>query len=604
MSHQPAQISGLHRGILRMWDFHAFPNVGKVIVAVFLFLCLSPVYSQGLKYSVIIDAPNAIQRLLEENLGLVRWQGNERVDRTLLRRLYRQTPDEIKRLLETEGYYAPKIDSSMEPSGDAYQIHIRVDPGEPVLVNQVMITFTGAITLQETSQQPRISDLQNKWALREGSRFRQADWEAAKRMLLRQVMQVRYPRARIADSQAIVDPAARTAILRVEIDSGSPVYFGEINIVGLKRYSEDIILRERPVKPDTIYRESALLNWQTRIQDTGYFRSVEVTADVDSGLDSVPVTVTVVENKKRHAAIGVGYSTDMGNRFSLIYDDLKFLGQELNLKSGLVLETRMQTAFAEVALPKTDSGFRNSIGGRFERSDIRGEDIRLASLYGKTSWGTPRLEHYATLEYLQESTRVKGVGDENTKALPLTYGIIKRRLNSQFNPTRGYAVQAQVGAAVEPVLTDKSYLRPYLKAGYFHPVGEKGNLLLRTELGAVLSSTREGIPSTVLFRTGGDQSVRGYAFESLGVKKGRATIGGRYLAVGSMEYQYYFYGNWGGAVFVDAGNAGDNFKELNPAFGYGIGVRWRSPAGPFGIDFAYGEKTNEFRVHFSFGFTF
>lgn len=604
MAKKITKTQGLRDGALCVRDFHFFFGLWKAVFAALLFLCLAPVYAEVSEYGVMIDAPDNIQQLLEENLSLVRWRGNDKVDRAQLRRLYRQAPNEIKKLLETEGYFAPFIDAKMDSSGDTFQIHIKIDPGEPVRVSEVNIVFDGAIILQEASQRPRESDLKNRWALHEGMRFRQADWEAAKGALLRQVMLVRYPRARITDSQAVIDPEAKTAVLHVAIDSGMPVRFGEIKIVGLDRYSEDIIMRERPVKPGAVYRENALVNWQTRIQDTGYFRFVEVVADVDSGLDEVPVTVNVVENKKRHAAIGVGYSTDTGNRLSLIYDDRTFFGQEWNLKSGVVLETRKQTGHAEIYFPKTEGGFSNSIGGKYERSDIQGEDTRLVSLFGKTSWGTPRLEQYVMLEYFNENTRVKGSDDEKSEALPLTYGVIKRALNNRLNPTRGYAVQAQIGSAVEPILTDKSFLRPYLKAVYYHPVGEKGNLLLRTEMGAVLSSSKEGIPFSVMFRTGGDQSVRGYAFESLGVKEGRATVGGRYLAVGSVEYQYYFYGNWGAAVFVDAGNAADNFNDLDPALGYGIGTRWRSPAGPLGIDFAYGEKTQEFRVHFSFGFTF
>lgn len=593
-----------HEGLLRVRRCHILFRLWQGAFAALLFSCLMPVYAGISDYGVMIDAPDNIQQLLEENLSLVRWRGNDRVDRAQLRRLYRQAPDEIKQLLETEGYFSPVIDARMEPAGESFQIHLTVDPGEPVRVSEVNIIFDGEIILQEASQKPRMSDLKKRWVLHEGMRFRQADWEAAKAALLRQVMQVRYPRARITDSQAVVDPETRTAVLRVKIDSGTPVRFGEIKITGLSRYGEDIIMRERPVKPGAVYRENALINWQTRIQDTGYFRFVEVIADVDSGLDDVPVTVSVVENRKRHAVVGIGYSTDTGNRFSLGYDDLKFFGQEWNLKSGIVLETRKQTAHAEIYFPKTEGGFTNSIGGKYERSDIQGEDTRLASLFGKTSWGTPRLEQFVMLEYLNENTRVKGADDKESEALPLTYGVIKRELNNRLNPTRGYAVQAQIGAAVEPVLTDRSFLRPYLKAAYIHPVGEKGSLLLRTEMGAVLSSSRDGIPSTVMFRTGGDQSVRGYAFESLGVTEGRATVGGRYLAVGSVEYQYYFHGNWGAAVFVDAGNAADNLNDLAPVFGYGIGARWKSPAGPLGIDVAYGEETQEFRVHFSFGFTF
>lgn len=578
--------------------------VRVLVCASFVLAGLPAANAQGGAYDVTIEAPGELRRLLEENLPVVRWRENDRIDRAQLRLLYRKTPDEVKRLLETEGYFSPEVKMQMASVGEKEKITVIVRPGEPVLVASVEIVFTGAITQQEASVRPKESDLRERWALHEGRRFRQADWEAAKGALLRQVRRVRYPRARMTKSQAEVDPDTRSVALHVEIDSGSPVRFGAIKIEGLKRYGEEVIMRERPVRPGSVYRQNALAGWQTRIQDTGYFRFVEVFADLDADTDEVPVTVKVVENKKRHAAVGMGYSTDMGSRVSLSYDDRTFLGQDWNLKSGLIMETRRKTGHAEVFFPRTEGGFSNSIGGRYERSDIQGEDTRLVTLFGKTAWGRPRFEQYVTLEYFNEKDRISGAEDEKAEALPLTYGFVRRALDNRLNPTRGYAVQAQVGGAVEGVLTDRSFIRPYLKAAYLHPVGKKGELLLRTEMGAVLSASREGIPDVLMFRTGGDQSVRGYAYESLGVSKGHATVGGRYLAVGSVEYQYYFYGNWGGAVFVDAGNAADNFDDLEPAVGYGVGARWRSPAGPLGIDFAYGEKTKDFRVHFSFGYTF
>jgi translocation and assembly module TamA len=112
------------------------------------------------------------------------------------------------------------------------------------------------------------------------------------------------------------------------------------------------------------------------------------------------------------------------------------------------------------------------------------------------------------------------------------------------------------------------------------------------------------VPSTFLFRAGGDQSVRGYAYQELGVREDDATVGGRYLATGSAELQYWFKPPWGMAVFYDAGNAADNLADLKPKVGYGVGARWRSPAGPINVDVAYGKAVHKVRLHFSLGFTF
>jgi translocation and assembly module TamA len=132
----------------------------------------------------------------------------------------------------------------------------------------------------------------------------------------------------------------------------------------------------------------------------------------------------------------------------------------------------------------------------------------------------------------------------------------------------------------------------------------RNDILIRGEAGLVIAATRSGIPSSFLFRTGGDQTLRGYAFESIGVPQGSAIVGGRYLALASVEYTRWVTDDFGAAVFIDAGDAFDHRSDLDLAVGYGIGLRWRSPVGPLRADVAYGEREHNFRLHFSVGFSF
>jgi translocation and assembly module TamA len=147
-------------------------------------------------------------------------------------------------------------------------------------------------------------------------------------------------------------------------------------------------------------------------------------------------------------------------------------------------------------------------------------------------------------------------------------------------------------------------VRTAAKATYLHPLGADSDLAVRGELGIVFAGARFGIPASFLFRTGGDQTVRGYAFESLGVRQGNAIVGGRYLALASVEYTRWIRPEWGVAAFVDAGDAFDEPGAFDAAVGYGIGARWRSPVGPFRADIAYGERSGKIRLHFSVGFGF
>ena len=120
----------------------------------------------------------------------------------------------------------------------------------------------------------------------------------------------------------------------------------------------------------------------------------------------------------------------------------------------------------------------------------------------------------------------------------------------------------------------------------------------------VLANDTRGIPQSMLFRTGGSNSVRGYDLESLGDDASGAVLGGRYFALASVEFTHWFRERIGGAVFVDAGNAWNDASRFPLVLGYGVGLRVASPIGPLRIDVAYGQADASVRLHFSLGLTF
>jgi translocation and assembly module TamA len=153
-------------------------------------------------------------------------------------------------------------------------------------------------------------------------------------------------------------------------------------------------------------------------------------------------------------------------------------------------------------------------------------------------------------------------------------------------------------------MATQDFARATGKVNVLIPFGRRFDFSARAEGGIVFADSRFGIPSTFLFRTGGDQTVRGYSYQSIGVPQGAAIVGGRYLAIVSAETTWWLAGDLGAAAFVDAGDAFDDRDAFDLAVGYGVGVRWRSPIGPFRADIAYGVRSSTLRLHFSVGFSF
>ena len=580
----------------------------------------------GLDYNVRIDAPGPLAKLLEQNLDLVRFRGNARIDREQLQRMVRAAPAQVKTLVATAGYYSPVISATYDRKSATPTVRVTVQPGEPTVVAEVALELHGFDTPpgQPATQQFDSTALKNSWALKQGAVFKQSDWEAAKRDFLRQVVQTRYPRAQLTDSTATVDPDAHQARLHVTLDSGPEMRFGDLRIEGLKRYPASLVANLNQIKPGDYYSEAALQSYQARLQDTGYFSSVEVSADTSAVLSEqldaaaeknapgstgattamapLPLLVRVTENKRKNVSVGLGYSTNTGNRSSLGYDDLSVFG--LRMKSALTVETRQQTASVNFFFPVTPQGYTDSVGASYVRSDLSGDVTGTSTVSAKRAWGTPLLERSVTLEFLSEDSTIGGLPTEHAKAVPLTYAVTFRRIDNLVFPTKGYVLNAQIGAAPLPVLTDEVFGRGYARAVLYHPLGVRGIAIFRAEGGALISKSKDGVPQAYQFRAGGDQSVRGYGYQELGVLEDGAVTGGRYLATASAEYQYWFKPLYGAAVFYDAGNAADSIRGLHPKSGYGIGARWKSPVGPINVDAAYGHAVHKYRLHFSLGFTF
>lgn len=566
-----------------------------------------PVQAASAHYQVEITAAVPLKDLLQKHLDMLKWRDNPRMSPAEWQRLFTLAPQNINDLIATEGYFAAKISPSLENQNGVYIAKFVVEAGTPVLVSDVSLKFTGDIATQPVDAKPSAEKLRETWLLKKGDPFRQEDWNQAKRKLLTEFLVERYPNASLNNSKAEVNLETQTVKLSIEIDSGTAIRFGNTTIVGLKRYKPRVVENLNPIKPGRIYNQSDLLTFQTRLQESGYFQSVEVSADtLDSNSSAeptiAPIKVTVIENRSIKMGIGAGFSTNTGPRLQLSVDDLNLFNLGWRLSSNLKLEKDAQVLASEIHLPTTKAGYRDSLNGNASHTLVEGLDLTVTQVGIKRAWGDRKLEQYVNANLLNESSTIDGAGSDSTYAATLGYGIILRHTDNDLNPTRGYLLNVQFTGAPFTSTANGSFLQSHVKTQAYYPITSSTQLIARAEIGLV--NGKNSAPELYLFRAGGDQSVRGYAYQSLGVKEGDAIVGARYIATGSVEVVQWLTNQWGAAVFVDAGNAANSLQDLSPVYGYGLGARWKSPLGPIGADIAYGESTGKYRLHFNIGVAF
>lgn len=154
----------------------------------------------------------------------------------------------------------------------------------------------------------------------------------------------------------------------------------------------------------------------------------------------------------------------------------------------------------------------------------------------------------------------------------------------------------------EHLLSDLSFIQVKNQLKLVTTLYPRVRLLTRLEGGATVVDDLAELPVSLRFFAGGDQSVRGYAYKSLGPLDNGELVGGRYLVAGSVEGEYRFLPKWAVAVFADAGNAFDH-GDYALKQSVGIGMRWISPVGPVRVDIAHpiNEPARNYRLHLTIG---
>ena len=563
-------------------------------------------------YAYEIDAPESLVKLIRDNTLLGRWQHRDDYDVSQRALFVRRAPDEVRQVLSTEGYFEPTV----EITESLFKVAMKVWTGPRSTVNLARLTFTGEI--EGGAYASRRAALEKAWPLPEGSFFTQRLWNNAKRDIINSLRNNGFPRARVVDSRAAVDLEKTAVSLDVGIDSGPLMRIGKVRFEGLERYDESVLTPLQQFRAGDVYTLQALQDFQTRLRDTQWFRTVTVLPDL-AGLDDDPdrrdigVRVVVVENQSRRLTLGIGYSTDRGIRGQIGWTNRNWLGRAWQLDSKLIIDRLAYTGNVGVRTPTEADGHYWATGLTIERTDIQNTINQTGNLYIGRGRQLREIEYFSSLTFqLDREWLLNDDGSRtyyNRHALVPGYSWNIRRIDSRLYPTRGYTFNAQLSGAVENVMSTTSFLRGYVRTLRFFPmpadtVFEGGVLMLVAEGGAVFSESRDGVPSQNLYRAGGAQSVRGYSYQSIGIRRGPSIIGGRYLVVGSIEYQHPIVPSVAGAVFYDRGGVSDFWRDMSTVAGYGLGVRLRTPVGPVNLDVAYGQADRRVRAHLSIGYTF
>lgn len=560
-------------------------------------LLLSQAY--GLDLTVRVEGvDSAVRDTIKASLSIEKERTRSGLTVSRMNLLYKEALSEIPNAMRPFGYFKPIVESQLEQFDGAYTAIFRITPGPKVKISRVNLGIQGA---GETD-----ASLQANFPLHEGDDLDQTAYEQAKQSTLSKAIRKGYLDARYIKHELRVDLQSYTATIELVIETGEHYLFGEV------RFKQDFMNPEflsRYVEfaPGDSFDQEKLLTLQSNLVDSEYFSHVEVGVQRDQAVDrQVPVDIVLTPNKPNRYRIGLGYATDIGPRLTLDHNRRRIGMNGKHMHSELSLAEQEQKISSEFIIPlERPAKDYLSFGASHNRARLDTHKSLLTTVNAKHIMSLEdKWVRTLGLDYSYESFEV---ADQKDRTLFLVPNVRWNRIsadNKRF-VQRGSLVDLYLEGALDQVLSSATYLQGVATTKWVHGFADDNwRFLTRLKLGATQVDQVTDLPASKRFFAGGDNSIRGFDLDQLGPKTDTGeVVGGRYLAVGSLELERRIVGNWSAAAFFDTGNAFDPDYSSSVEYGVGFGVRWNSPVGAIRLDLAKGldRITPQYRVHITIG---
>lgn len=584
-------------------------------------------------------------------------QKTDELARHHIRYLYERASGQIKKSLEPFGYYHVKVEATLsEPKseGDRWQAVYRVHKGKPVLLDRVTIEITG-----QAKDDPRFESFLQQQPLRKGQPLNHPAYEATKKDLINLANERGYLDAHFVRNEVKVHLQENQADIDLVFDSGAEYCLAEVKW-HQNAFSDAFMSKYLSFYTGAPYLSESLLELKENLAESGYFSKINIhTQKSATRPNCVDVIADLELGARSEFQARLGYGTDSGIRVGLDYG-LRYLnrhGHQLKSSFGAsqnknkhlaqlgykVLSNRSRSRFFDATLDYRAEDFvSDDIGVKGVNGKTRVVDlsVTLAGHHRRKIFGL-EIEEVIGLQYLTEEYELLPllftpdeqellsafVDESEIDVLSPEFNILLLDLSWRFlqvdDPmyaNSGQEVIFRLKGAKDGIVSNVSFWQAQLEAEIIRRLHERGRVILKmnaayTEVETVPSISllfdageipinANLLPKLLQFRTGGDNSIRGYEFEA--INGGDETlVAGKHIIAASVEYEYRFLENWSAAVFFDTGNVFNDYDNLSLLKSAGVGIRWHSPVGLVRVDVSApiedDEVEQDYRFHLVIG---
>ena len=558
---------------------------------------------------------------------------------------------EAKIALRPFGYYAAEVSGRItRESEDQVVIRLNIRRGPPIIIEHLQLEIVG-----DGSKSRLMRDWRANWPLKEGDVLDQVAWEEQKKRAIELTNSIGYLGAEFTTRTLEIDLERNRANIKLTLDTGQRFVMGQIDF-GEHVLNPGILELVPRFEQGDPYTSHLMDRFRSDLWNTGYFTDIDVvqTEVPESEPPRVDLTVRTSTDFRNRYTGALGFGSDTGLRLQANWSrhpvsasgdriDLGVGWQELDDQFAIratyrrprakrnrefwTVDTvlKFENMDLEFKLDPEDDDYIKLANGNIDEQHVRLGRLKIRNLGGGETqlFETPFVQFINSEERYQpvEGSPVFGNDDDVDRLLHrvdkalsigVEYGLVNV-LGKGFD-IRGHRERAWIFHSNEAFGSDEEFTQLYFSTRKTQKWGDRWKFIYRAEVGytdadvneltvdigaAQLNISDTQLPNFYRFKAGGSQSVRGYGFETLS----NNDIGSNHIVTASAEIELRVLEKWSAAVFVDTGNAFNDWTEPELKTGAGIGLRWYSIAGPISIDFAQAldYSGDPWRIHFTIG---
>lgn len=417
------------------------------------------------------------------------------------------------------------------------------------------------------------------------------------------------PLTRINDDNKTIDVA-------LEIEQGPQVTVERINITGNNKTRDKVIRREMKLTEGDLFNASALKRSKTRINNLGFFESVDITNSEGTDQNHMNVDINVKERSTGSFSVGAGYSSVDGvvGQGSVTQENFLGRGWKLNLAASLGSES------TTYQLGLTDPYFLDmnlTLGFDIYKTEREWNDFSRRATGFALKLGMPVYDDYTRTNFIYRfeqkeifdvsPTAAQDIKDEEGSSTisSLSSSLLRDTTDNRLDPSTGGV--GEVSWELAGLGGDEKFSKYILDYRHFWPAMLGTVFSVHGQIGYVHDFGSNDVPLDERFYLGGINTIRGFAPREVGPRDVNGDFTGGYKETfGNFEWIVPLVKDMGikGVTFVDVGNAWAKDAQFFSEWRYsaGAGIRWQSPLGPLRLEWGYNLDPYEWENNSRFDF--